>query len=206
MNQQGGEQVPGYPIEFDVLPQRAHRNRLTTAFRLILGIPQIIIVGGFSTYGGASALTGAAAAMALISWFAVVFNAQQPRGLWDFIAFYMRWWVRVTAYLALLRDDYPPFGDEPYPTHYSVEYPAQGRPRLSVGLRLLYVIPHIVVLIFVDIAWSVVTIIAWFAILFIGSYPSSLYGFAVGAMRWNTRVQSYLFLLRDEYPPFRLQP
>jgi Domain of unknown function (DUF4389) len=206
MSHQGEEQVPGYPIEFGVVPQMSDRNRLTTAFRLILGIPQIIIVGGFSNYGGPSALTGAAAAMAFISWFAAVFNARQPRGLWDFIAFYMRWWVRVTAYLALLRDDYPPFGDEPYPTEFSVTYPEQDRNRVSVGLRLLYVIPHIVVLIFVDIAWLVVTVIAWFAILFTGTYPRGLYGFAVGAMRWNTRVQSYVFLLRDEYPPFRLEP
>ena len=126
--------------------------------------------------------------MAFISWFAVVFRGEEPRGLWDFITYYMRWWVRVAAYAALLRDDYPPFGDEPYPTTYEVTYPAGGRHRLSVGLRLIYVIPHIVVLIFVNIAWTVTTIIAWFAILFTRAYPAGLYRFAVGAMRWNVRV------------------
>ena len=206
MSQPGFSQVPGYPVEFDVAPQLSDRNRVTTAFRLILGIPQIIIVGGFSTYGGGSALTGAASAMAFVSWFAVVFKARQPRGLWDFISYYMRWWVRVTTYLALLRDEYPPFGDEPYPTTYSVAYAEGDRDRLSVGLRIIYVIPHIVVLIFVNAAWFVATIIAWFAILFTGSHPRGLYSFGVGAMRWNTRVQSYLLLLRDEYPPFRLEP
>ena len=104
-----------------------------------------------------------------------------------------------------MRDDYPPFGDEPYPTTYGVTYPTGERDRLSVGLRLIYVIPHLVVLIFVNIAWTVTTIIAWFAILFTGAYPEGLYRFAVGAMRWNARVQSYLLLLRDEYPPFSLK-
>ena len=203
MTQPGSSQVPGYPIDFDVEPQLTDRNRLTTGFRLILGIPKFIIVGGFNSYG-ASALTGAASVMAFISWFAVVFRGEDPRGLWDFITYYMRWWVRVAAYAALLRDDYPPFGDEPYPTTYGVTYPAGRRNRLSVGLRLIYVIPHVVVLIFVNIAWTVTTIIAWFAILFTGAYPAGLYRFAVGAMRWNARVQSYLLLLRDEYPPFSL--
>jgi hypothetical protein len=203
MTQPGFGQVPGYPVEFDVQPKLTDRNRLTTGFRLILGIPQFIIVGAFNYYG-ASALAGAASAMAFISWFAVLFTGKQPRGLWDFTTYYMRWWARVTAYAALLRDDYPPFADEPYPITYGVAYPSGDRDRLSVGLRLIYAIPHVIVLIFIDIAWLVSTLIAWFAILFTGAYPEGLYRFGVGAMRWNARVQSYLLLLRDEYPPFRL--
>jgi Domain of unknown function (DUF4389) len=65
-------------------------------------------------------------------------------------------------------------------------------------------IPHLAVLTFVNLAWTVTTIIAWFAILFTGAYPAGLSRFAVGAMRWNTRVQSYLLLLRDAHPPFSL--
>lgn len=206
MTQPGFAQVPGYPVELDVQTQLAGRNRLTTGFRLILGVPQFIIVGGGGNNYGPSALTGAASAMAFISWFAVVFTGEQPRGLWDFTTYYMRWWARVTAYAALLRDDYPPFGDEPYPITYAVTYPAGGRNRLSVGLRLIYAIPHLLVLIFINIAWLVTTVIAWFAILFTGSHPEGLYRFGVGALRWNARVQSYLLLLRDEYPPFSLQP
>ena len=48
------------------------------------------------------------------------------------------------------------------------------------------------------------TIVAWFTILFTGNYPASLYDFAVGVLRWNVRVEAYLLLLRDEYPPFTL--
>src|SRR5690349_20410111 len=105
-----------YPISVDVEPQLNSRNRLTNVFRLILGIPHTLLIGGFGVgvgfFGFRGALSGAALAMAVIAWFAVVFAGRQPRGLWDFTAFYMRWRVRATAYLALLRDDYPPFGDE----------------------------------------------------------------------------------------------
>ena len=71
-----------------------------------------------------------------------------------------------------------------------------------MGLRLLYVIPHAIVLFFLLIAWFVTTVIAWFAILFSGNYPSGLYEFGVGVMRWQVRVEAYVLLMRDEYPPF----
>lgn len=200
-----------YPVGFDVEPQLTARNRLTTGFRLILGVPHIIIIGGLSVgWGigglrGAGALAAAAFTMAVIAWFAILFTSHEPAGLWDFTAYYMRWRVRAGAYLTLLRDDYPPFGDEAYPVTYGIEHPG-NRDLLSVGLRLIYVIPHAVVLFFLNIAWFVTTVIAWFAILFTGAYPEGLYQFGVGAMRWNVRVESYALLMRDEYPPFRLDP
>ena len=199
-----------YPVSFDVEPQLTSRNRLTSVFRLILGFPHLLIVGGFGIgegfFGFRGALAGAALAMTVIAWFAIVFTGKQPRGLWEFDNYYMRWRVRATAYLALLRDDYPPFGDEPYPVTYEVPLPAGDRNRLSVGLRLIYVIPHVVVLFFLNAAWLVTSIIAWFAILFAASYPAGLYRFAVGVMRWDVRVESYVLLMTDEYPPFQLAP
>ncbi len=59
---------------------------------------------------------------------------------------------------------------------------------------------------FVNVAWVVTSIIAWFAILFAGTYPEGRYRFGVGTLRWNIRVHAHLLLLRDEYPPFGLQP
>jgi hypothetical protein len=104
--------------------------------------------------------------------------------------------------MALLRDEYPPFGDGDYPTTYHVEYPAEGRNLWSVGLRIIYAIPHLIVLFFLGIAWFITAVIAWFAILFTGAYPEGLYRFAVGYLRWSVRVETYLYLMRDEYPPF----
>jgi hypothetical protein len=207
-----GRPPSGYPVSFDVERQLTDRNRATTAFRLILAVPQLIILGGgtlaFRRFGtgagiGGGGLSSAATAMAFVAWFGIVFASRHPRGLWDFAAYYMRWRVRVGAYLALFRDDYPPFGDDPYSTTFESTYPADGeRDRLSVGLRLIYVIPHAIVLVFLGIAWFVTTVIAWLSILFTGEYPSGLYEFGVGVMRWQVRVEAYVLLMRDEYPPF----
>jgi len=201
-----------YPVAFDVQRQLTDRNRVTTLFRLILAVPHILILGGgafaFGRLGsggsvGGGGLYSAAVAMAIVAWFAIVFAARHPRGLWDFGTYYMRWRIRAGAYLALFRDDYPPFGDDPYLTTFEVTYPPEAnRDRLSVGLRIIYAIPHFIVLFFLGIAWAVTTIIAWLAILFTGSYPAGLYEFGVGVKRWQIRVESYLLLLRDEYPPF----
>ena len=205
-----------YPVAFDVERQLTDRNRVTALFRLVLAVPQLLILGGgifaFRRYGaggslGGGGLSSAATAMAVVTWFAIIFASRHPRGLWDFSSYYMRWRVRVGAYVALFRDDYPPFGDEAYPTTYDAAFPDDAnRDRLSVGLRIIYLIPHAVVLIFLLIAWLVTSIVAWFAILFTGAYPEGLYEFGVGVMRWQIRVESYALLLRDEYPPFTFAP
>ena len=59
-------------------------------------------------------------------------------------------------------------------------------------------------LLFVLLAWCVTTIVAWFVILITGTYPQGLYDFGVGALRWLLRVQAYLLLMVDDYPPFSL--
>lgn len=197
---------PTYPVGFAIEPQLEDRNRLTTAFRVILAIPHLLLAGGVGIGFGWSWTGGvigtAAFVMAVIAWFALVFASTHPRGLWDFAAFYLRWRSRSMPYLMLLRDEYPPFGDEGYPSELRVEWPNDPRDRLSIGLRIFYVIPHVIVLVFLNLAWVLTSIVAWFAILFTGKYPAGLYGFAVGVLRWDLRVEAYLLLMRDEYPPF----
>ena len=220
-------QSASYPVAYDVEPQLHGRNRLTVFFRLILAIPHLILVGGPGLalgggwawesqahgnwvwgphWGGGGIIGAVACIMAIIAWFAILFANAHPRGLWDFVCFFLAWRARVVAYVALLRDEYPPFGPGPYPVRYEAAYPDTPRNKWSVGLRIFYVIPHAIVLFFLGIAWFITAVIAWFAILFTGSYPEGLYQFAVGYLRWSLRVESYLLLLRDEYPPFSFEP
>lgn len=93
-----------------------------------------------------------------------------------------------------------------YPVTLAIEYPE----KLSRGLALLkllfgwlYVgIPHGIILWLYGLASGIVTIIAFFAILFTGKYPKSMFDFVVSYTRWSLNVSAYLGFLRDEYPPF----
>jgi hypothetical protein len=94
-------------------------------------------------------------------------------------------------------------------------YPVSIRGELSVPpargwwlIKWLLAIPHYVILVFLGIAYVVVSIIAFFNILFTGRYPRDLFDFNTGILRWGWRVgfYSYQALGTDKYPPFSLQP
>jgi hypothetical protein len=205
-----------YPVSVSVEPTLVNRNRLTTAFRFILAIPHLILVGGVaigvasrqsSTSASAEGgLLGAVAAfLAIVSWFTIVIGGTHIVGIRQFTMFYLRWRVRALAYFMLLEDVYPPFGDAPYPASIEIVDPSGARDRLTVGLRLILAIPHFIALLFVLLAWCFTAIAAWFIILFTGAYPRGLYDFGVGALRWRLRVEAYMLLLVDDYPPFSLE-
>jgi hypothetical protein len=208
-----------YPASIAIPAATEERNRLTTFFRFFLAIPHILIVGGpmaasamgwnddnWNMSWGSGGLLGLVACVAsVIMWFAILLTGRHPDGLWKLAAYYLRWRVRAIAYLTLLRDEYPPFGDEPYPAELVLREPAGDRDRLTVFVRLFLAIPHMILLGLLGIAWAFTTAVAWVMILFTGRYPEVLYGFAIGVFAWDVRVEAYLLLLRDEYPPFSLR-
>ena len=102
----------------------------------------------------------------------------------------------------LLEDRYPPLGDAPYPATVTIVDPAGPRDRLTVGLRILLAIPHFIVLAFLLTAWWMHDDRRVVPDPHHGRYPQGLYEFGVGALQWLIRVEAYLLLLVDEYPPF----
>jgi hypothetical protein len=208
-----------HPVDVHLAPALENRDRMTAAFRLILAIPHLLLVGapaavflswswgwrdsGFE-WSSTGVLGAAAGICAFIAWFAILFTGRYPEGLRGVVLLYLRWRVRAVAYTALLRDEYPPFGEGDYPAELVMNVREEPRDRVSVAFRLILAIPHIVAVWLLGMAWCLATIIAWVLILMTGSYPEELYRFGVGVLRWNIRVEAYLLLLHDDYPPFTL--
>ena len=168
--------------------------------------------------------------LTVVAFFAILFTGRYPRGIFDFNLGVLRWTWRVAfySYAALGTDRYPPFTLDDvadYPARLHVEYPE----RLSRGLVLvkwwLLAIPHYIVVGILlgggsyaasqvdDRVWSlgfetgligVLVLFAGVALLFTTRYPRGLFDFVLGLDRWVARVAAYVFLMRDEYPPFRL--
>ncbi|HEV8639386.1 MAG TPA: DUF4389 domain-containing protein [Chloroflexota bacterium] len=200
-----------YPLDLTIDYPDHPLDRLTTGFRLLTVIPIAIILGlltesSASRSGESYALAGGGLVVApTVSM--LLFRQKYPRWWFDWNAALTRFSYRVTAYLSLLRDEYPST-DEEQAVHLTIPYP-NAREELNRWLPLIkwfLAIPHYVVLFCLGIAAVVCVVIAWFAILFTGRYPQGLFDFVVGVHRWALRVSGYAFLLvTDRYPPFRLR-
>jgi LPXTG-motif cell wall-anchored protein len=200
----------GFPATLEIEYPDRELNRLTTAFRLFTVIPIAVILAllsGPQTGGGQShrgfALAGGGLVV-LPTILLLVFTRRYPRWWFDWNLELTRFSARVGAYLALLRDEYPSAEDE-QAVHLAVPYPdaAHDLNRWLPLIKWFLAIPHYIVLAFLGIAAFCCVVIAWFAILFTGRYPRSLFEFVVGVFRWMLRVAAYAFLLTtDRYPPF----
>jgi hypothetical protein len=206
-----------YPVQFSVEYPDRNLDRATTAFRILVAIPILIVLAaieGGGGWGGANGGNGAwiAAGGGGTLFFPVllmiVFRQKYPRWWYDWNLELLRLENRVFVYLGLMDDRYPST-DERQSVSLEFPYPdaKQGLNRWLPLVKWFLAIPHYIVLIFLGLAAIVCVIIAWFAILFTGRYPKGLFDFVVGVMRWGNRVSAYAFVLvTDQYPPFRLSP
>jgi hypothetical protein len=203
-----------YPVQFSVdYPERA-LNRLTTAFRAVVIIPIAVVLGAVSggtwqwTSDGRTSevAAGAGGLLLLAPLLMILFRRKYPRWWFDWNLELQRFANRVVVYLALMDDRYPST-DEHQSVRLDYPYPDAER-ELNRWLPLVkwfLAIPHFIVLAFLEIAAIVVVVVAWFAILFTGTYPRSIFDFVQGVIRWHNRVTGYaLVLVTDRYPPFSL--
>ena len=202
-----------YPVQFSVDYPDRDLNRLTTAFRVIVAIPILIVLGAvgyeWGDYGpGARAAAGTGGLLFLAPLLMILFRQKYPRWWYDWNLELLRFTNRVGVYLALMDDRYPST-DERQAVTLEFPYPdaKEGLNRWLPLVKWFLAIPHYILLAFLSIAALVAVIIAWFAILFTGRYPRGLFDFVLGVLRWANRVAGYAFVLvTDQYPPFRLSP
>ncbi len=186
--------VSDYPARLTIDYPDRQLDRLSSFFRLIWAIPITIVV---------SLLSGILFPSVLLM---LVFRQKYPRWWYDFNLELSRFSLRVGAYWALMSDVYPSTDEDQY-AHLELEYPDAERDlnRWLPLVKWFLAIPHIIVLFFLTIGAFVAGIIAWFAIVFTGRYPRTLFDYIEGVFRWWLRVEAYAFLLTtDQYPPFAL--
>ena len=170
----------------------AERDRLTALVRILMVIPQYIVL----FFVGIAAFV-----IVVVGWFGALFTGRLPDFAEDFLSGYLRWVVRVEAYLWFLTDEYPPFTLAPAPA-YPVQLelpPATDLNRLAVLFRIILVIPAAIV---AGVLWTglgVVSIVSWASIVFTGAMPQSIYEAARVAVRYHTRYAGYFWMLTPEY-------
>jgi|SRR5438093_7861479 len=214
---EAGAQPAGsdYPLQYSVEYPDRDLNRLTTAFRIIVAIPIIILAASIEGWsnadwsgGSKSVAVGGGGLLLLPPLLMILFRQKYPRWWYDWNLELMRFSNRIGVFLALMDDRYPST-DERQSVALDFPYPDAQRDlnRWLPLVKWLLAIPHYIVLVFLTLAALVCVVIAWFAILFTGRYPRGLFDFVLGVGRWWNRVTAYAFILvTDQYPPFRLSP
>jgi hypothetical protein len=169
------------------------QRRWTVLIRVILAIPQAIVIG---------ILGYALLVVAVIGWFGALFMGRLPTWAHKFNTGYTRWYMRYMAYTYLLTDTYPPFefDDQSYPARPILPPPGTLN-RAAVFFRLVLVFPAAVfqVIITYGLLFPML-FVAWLIMVFSGRMPRALYGAYSSLVRYTARVLAYVLLLTPEYP------
>jgi hypothetical protein len=205
------------PVTFSVAYPDRDLNRLTTALRILTILPIAVVlgvIGGIQVGEGSPAgpdptnvVIGGAGLLFLPALLMIVARRKYPRWWFDWNLELLRFTNRIGADLALMDDRYPST-DEQQSVRLDIAYPdaRHGLNRWLPLAKWFLAIPHYVVLAVLYVGVLFAAVGAWFAILFTGRYPRSLFTYIEGVIRWHNRVVGYAFILvTDAYPPFSLR-
>jgi Domain of unknown function (DUF4389) len=191
-----------YPAQLEFRADR-EITRWRPLVQWLLAIPQLLVVNVLSTLRNV---------LALISLFTVVFTKKIPRPLFDAIVMTYRYEWRVMSYALFMHQDYPPFDFQPAATDdgadphtmLSLTYP-ENLNRWKPLYKWFIAIPHYIVIVALVVVGVGAVLVGFFAVIFTGNFPLGPRDFIVNAWRYGLRVQAYVGLLTDQYPPFALR-
>ena len=204
-------QPAGYPTQLEGQMDPA-LSRGMWLVKWLLAIPHFVVL---------AILWSAFPVVVFASGAMILFTGRYPLALFEFVVGVLRWNWRVVFYATgvLATDHYPPFtlARTGFPATFDVTYPDRlSRWKVLVKSWLL-ALPHLLIVgVLAGLAWvfsdgpgvgglvGLLVFIAALGLLFTGTYNRGLFDLVMGIHRWIYRVYAYTSLLRDEYPPFRL--
>ena len=190
-----GDLVAGeYPVDVDaqLLPEY---SRFMPLIKWLIVLPHNIVLL-FLGIG--------AAFVAFIAFFATLFTAKYPEGLWNYMYGVQRWAMRVMAYTMLITDKYPPFTLQETPED-TIQLKARYPERVSRWRPLfawLIVIPYLIVASLIFMVAQICSFFAFFTILFTKRIPEGLFNVIRNGFTWYMRANFYSYWMSTEYPPF----
>lgn len=174
------------------MPAPGPQNRLTVLFRVILLIPQFVVVWVLSVV---------AFFVAVLGWFGALVLGRLPVFAADYLSSYVPYETRVNTYLLLTHDRYPPFAfrTPEYPVRVELR-PGGELNRLAVFFRLVLAIPAMIVQSLLYAGWWTVALISWLVVLVLGRMPQPLFEATAAILRYRMRYMAYFLMLTAAYP------
>jgi len=182
--------VGDHPIRL-IANDDLRRSRLTVFFRILLVIPHAIVLYVLGIVVGF---------VVFIAWIVGIFMGRVPDGLHDFMAWYVRYQTRVTAYVLMLSNPFPPFGGGgTYPVDVEIA-PAAKQSRLTIFFRLLLAIPALILAWVFILGLEIVAFFGWIVGVITARMPAGLENLGIYCLRWETQTRAYTMLLTGRYP------
>ena len=183
-----------YPVRYEA-DYLEPQSRAKAFFRLILAIPWLVLANVYSI---------AAFIVAILAWFAVVFTARYPQGLFNFNMGFVRFAARTYAFLFLQTEQYPPFGfeqDPSYQVRVENDPPLERYNRWKALFRLIVGIPVLFMVSLMAYLYQLAAGIAWFQIVFMGRTSGGVHNALSTGLAYQMRTNAYFLLLTETLPP-----